>query len=111
IGSALDRLRSGGSAGHLSFVVAAWIRAAESRGDLLPAGHFADPLDDRLGAVASAGRTARDTVAAIFSLTGFASGDPHRAELEALVAAHLETLRRGGIAAALAALPSGGSGS
>ena len=39
------------------------------------------------------GQPARETVAAIFSLAGFAKGNPHRADLEALASVHLETLR------------------
>jgi fructuronate reductase len=110
VAAALDRLRAGAPAGHLALAIAAWIRAAEARGEALPAGHFTDPLDERLGAVAASRTSALETVAAIFSLAGFARGNPHRTDLEALAAGHLETLRGpNGIAAALASLASGAS--
>ena len=84
--------------------VAAWIRAAELRGTKLPAGHFTDPLDAPLAKIAEAAQPAGETVAAVFELAGFAGGDAHRATLEKLASAHLDILRKEGVAAALAAL-------
>jgi fructuronate reductase len=107
IGSALDRLAGGAGADHLMLAVAAWIRAAELRGTKLPAGHFTDPLDAKLGELSTLARTPPDTVAAVFALAGFAGGSPHRAALEALASRHLDTLRNGGVGAALASLSSG----
>ena len=104
IASAIDRLDAGTSASHLMLAVAAWIRACELRGTSLPAGHFTDPLDTRLAAIAGAGTTPAQTVTAIFDATGFAAGSSRRAALEQLTAGHLETLRGGGVAPALAAL-------
>jgi fructuronate reductase len=104
IGPSLDRLAAGGGADHLMLTVAAWIRAAELRGTTLPAGHFTDPLDAPLAKIAQAAQPAGDTVAAVFELAGFARGSAHRAALEKLASAHLDRLRQGGVAAALAAL-------
>jgi fructuronate reductase len=106
IGTSLDRLAGGADADHLMLTVAAWIRAAELRGTQLPAGHFTDPLDAPLTAIAEAAQPAGETVAAIFELAGFARGSLHRAALEKLAAGHLDKLRQGGAAAALAALSS-----
>jgi fructuronate reductase len=107
IGSALDRLAAGAGADHLMLAVAAWIRAAELRGTKLPASHFTDPLDAPLAKIAEAARPAADTIAAVFELAGFAGGSPYRTSLEALASAHLDILRKEGVAAALAALSSG----
>jgi fructuronate reductase len=107
VGSALDRLEAGASADHLMLAVAAWIHAAELRGKTLPAGHFTDPLDGQLSALAAANPSAAETVARVFDIAGFAGGSPHRERLQSLASAHLETLRKGGVAAALSALSSG----
>jgi fructuronate reductase len=104
IGSVLDRLDAGAGADHLMLAVAAWIRAAELRGTKLPSGHFTDPLDAPLAKIAGAARPADETVAAVFELAGFAGGDAHRPALEKLASAHLDTLRKEGVAAALTAL-------
>lgn len=104
LGTALDRLEAGAGADHLMLTVAAWIRAAELRGTKLPTAHFTDPLDAPLAKIAEAAQPARETVAAVFELTGFARGSSHRATLEKLASAHLDTLRKEGVAAALAAL-------
>jgi fructuronate reductase len=108
IGSALDRLSADASADHLMLAVAAWIRAAELRGAKLPTNHFTDPLDVQLAKIADAEQPAKETVAAIFDLTGFAGGSAHRAALQKLASTHLDTLRKKGVAAALAALSSTG---
>jgi fructuronate reductase len=105
IGSALDRLADGAGADHLMLTVAAWIRAAELRGATLPSGHFTDPLDAKLGEIANTERPSADTVATVFALAGFASGNPHRAAFETLVSRHLDKLRGGDVRAALAAFP------
>lgn len=107
IGSALDRLEAGNSAEHLMLTVAAWIRATELRGTELPAGHFTDPLDSELADVARRGRSAADTVAAIFDLAGFAEGSVHRPALEAMAAGHLDLLRIIGVEATLAQFEAG----
>ena len=104
VGSALDQLEAGAEARHLMLVVAAWIRAAELRGSELPAGHFTDPLDARLGEIFAAGEPAAGTVRAVFEAAGFARGSAHRGALEKLVADHLDRLRAGGVRAALASL-------
>ncbi|MER8969398.1 mannitol dehydrogenase family protein [Mesorhizobium sp. M0808] len=102
VASALDRLGAGDPPAHLMLVVAAWITACEARGKTLPEAHFTDPIDTRLMALGS--RPADETVTAIFDLAGFAKDHAHRMTLIDLTAAHLERLRRGGTAAALAAL-------
>jgi len=110
VATALDRLRAGAGARHLALTVAAWIRAAEERGRSLPAGLFTDPLDEKLAALAASRKPARETVASVFELAGFAKGSPHRDRLESLAASHLETLRdAGGTAGALSGLASGAS--
>ena len=109
IGSALDRLAAGASANHLMLTVAAWIHAAELRGSKLPAGHFTDPLDGQLSALAASDLSAGETVARVFDIAGFAGNSPHREQLKSLASAHLETLRKSGVAAALSALSSGGN--
>lgn len=104
VGSALDRLETGAEPRHLMLAVAAWIRAAELRGSELPAGHFTDPLDARLGEIFGASEPAAETVRAVFEAAGFARGSAHRGALEKLVADHLDRLRTGGVRAALASL-------
>jgi fructuronate reductase len=108
IGTAIDRLAAGAGADHLMLAVAAWIRAVELRGTKLPASHFTDPLDAALTKIAEAAQPAKDTVRTIFELTGFARGDTRRETLENLASAHLDILRREGVAAALSALSSTG---
>jgi fructuronate reductase len=103
-GTALDRLAAGTGADHLMLTVAAWIRTAELRGIKLPSGHFTDPLDALLAKIAEAPQPATDTVSAVFELTGFAGGSAHRPTLEKLASAHLDILRKEGVAAALASL-------
>lgn len=104
VGTALDRLAAGAGVDHLMLTVAAWIRAAELRGTKLPSGHFTDPLDSPLAKIAQAAQPAKGTVAAVFELAGFARGGTHRAGLEKLASAHLDILRKEGVAAALVAL-------
>ncbi|MFA6157871.1 mannitol dehydrogenase family protein [Mesorhizobium sp.] len=106
IASALERLEDGVRPAHLSLVVAAWIAACEARGKTLPAGHFTDPLDAALTVPGARQLSATETVASIFDLAGFAKGQPGGERLMELTANHLEQLRRGGPAAALAALGS-----
>ena len=106
IGSALDRLEAGASADHLMLAVAAWIGATEARGDTLPAGHFTDPLDGPLSALAASRLPAGETARAVFDLAGFAKDSRHRDRLIGLVAADLEILRQRGVASALSTLAS-----
>ncbi len=109
VGSALDRLEAGATAGHLMLVVAAWIRACELRGSDAGIAAFTDPLDGRLAALASERLPATETVAAVFELTGIALGSQHRAHLEVLAATHLDILRKRGVGAALAQICTGES--
>ena len=104
-------LRRAPGANHLMLTVAAWIRAAELRGTKLPAGHFTDPLDAPLARIAEAGQPASGHGRApSSSLPVSREAKPHRATLEKLASAHLDTLRKDGVAAALAALqPTGKS--
>ena len=101
VATALDRLRDGETAWHLSLVVAAWIAACAARGTTLPAGHFTDPLDERLAALTGWPAPERELVDAVFDLAGFAAGASQREALVALVAGRLELLREKGAAAAL----------
>lgn len=106
IGSALDRLEAGATANHLMFAVAAWIAATQARGDTLPAGHFTDPLDGPLSALAASRLPAGETARTVFDLAGFAKDSRHRDRLIGLVAADLEILRQRGVASALSTLAS-----
>jgi fructuronate reductase len=106
---ALARLDAGASANHLMMTVAAWIRAAELRGDELSAGLFTDPLDEALARIAARRLPAAETVGAIFDLTGFAGESKSRPELEALTARHLGLLRAGDATAALFQLATEGN--
>ncbi len=107
VGSALDRVAAGASANHLMLAVAAWIRAAELRGSKLPAGHFTDPLDVSLADIFARSLSAAETAKTVLQLAGFAQGSTHREKLTGLVSAHLETLRKDGVAPAVAALVTG----
>ncbi|MER8787764.1 mannitol dehydrogenase family protein [Mesorhizobium sp. M0983] len=102
VASAVERLSAGDPPAHLMLVVAAWIAACEARGKTLPEAHFTDPIDTRLTALGS--RPADEAVTAMFDLAGFARDHSQRMTLIDLTTAHLERLRRGGPAAALAAL-------
>jgi fructuronate reductase len=104
VASALECLEAGTHPRHLTLVLAAWIAACEARGGTLPAGHFSDPLDAGMAALATGSLAASDAVAAVFDLAGFASGRVERQQLADLSAAHLTRLRQGGVASALAAL-------
>jgi fructuronate reductase len=104
VASALERVAADAPADHLMLAVAAWIAAAEARGNALPAGHFTDPLDEGLAAIFSRKSSARDTVDAVFDVAGFAKGSAHRGRLAEITAAHFETLRSKGPAAAMASL-------
>jgi fructuronate reductase len=99
VASALERAEGGAPADHLMLAVAAWIAAAEARGDELPAGHFTDPLDQGLAAIFSRKLSTRETVDAVFDLAGFAKDSAHRGRLAEITAAHLETLSKGATAA------------
>jgi fructuronate reductase len=104
VASAIERLHAGASPAHLMVVVAAWIAACEARGRSLPEAHFTDPLDVPMTAIGDSRLPAAETAAAVFDLVGFAKGVPGRERLMELTANHLEQLRRGGPAAAFAAL-------
>ncbi|RWP00407.1 MAG: mannitol dehydrogenase family protein [Mesorhizobium sp.] len=104
VASATERLSAGAPPAHLMLVVAAWIAACEARGKSLPENHFTDPLDLALAALGTRQLSAGEAVAAVFDLAGFAKGGAERLTLIDLAAAHLERLRQGGVAFALAAL-------
>jgi len=101
IATALECLRAGTQADHLTLVPAAWIACCEARGGTLPAGHFTDPLDAPLGALFERVQPAGETVAAVFELAGFAHGNDLRPILIKMVAEHLARLRNNGVMAAL----------
>jgi fructuronate reductase len=111
VDSALCRLGSGAAADHLALAIAAWIAAGEARGRALPQGHFTDPLDAQLEALAAKALPADDLTREIFDLTGFAAGAPERDALRTLVTDHLARLRAGGPAAAFSALEGKGAAS
>ncbi|MCZ8544302.1 mannitol dehydrogenase family protein [Mesorhizobium qingshengii] len=106
VASSIERLRASAAPRHLMLVVAAWIAACEARGKSLPEAHFTDPLDVPMTAICGNRPSAAETTAAVFDLAGFAKGEPGRERLIELTANHLEQLRRGGPAAAFAALGS-----
>ena len=62
IASALERAGESADISHLMLVVAAWIAACEARGTQLAAGHFTDPLDGPLAAIAADKLSATETV-------------------------------------------------
>jgi fructuronate reductase len=104
VASALERAAAGGSADHLMLVVAAWVAAAEARGNKLPAAHFTDPLDEGFAAIFSRKLSRRETVDAVFDLAGLAKGSAHRGRLVEIAALHLDALQDNGPAAAMASL-------
>ncbi|MER9305400.1 mannitol dehydrogenase family protein [Mesorhizobium sp. M0293] len=104
VASALECLEAGAVPEHLTLVIAAWIAACEARGRTLPESHFTDPLDAALAAIGDRRLSSAESVASVFDLTGFAKGESGRKNLVDLTTAHLEQLRRGGSAAAFAAL-------
>jgi fructuronate reductase len=77
------------------------IAACQARGQTLPADHFTDPLDSALAGIFAKGMNAEQTVSAVFDAAGFAIGSPHRGQLMAIAAAHLDALRHFGVAATL----------
>ena len=56
-----------------------------------------------LAKIAQTAQPAKDTVATVFELAGFAGGSAHRVALENLASAHLDTLRKQGVDMALKA--------
>jgi fructuronate reductase len=106
IGSVLDRNRQGAPNSHLLLVVAAWIAACEARGRQLAAGLFTDPLDGALETIFAKSGPPAGTVRDIFDAAGFAKHGSDREQLIDATAAHLETIRTKGAAAALAACTS-----
>ena len=80
---------------------AAWIAACEARGQVLPSGHFTDPLDGALADIVAKGSTAAQTAREVFDAAGFAIGSPYRDALIDQVSDHLDRLRRDGAAATL----------
>lgn len=104
VASALECIEAGAAPEHLTLVIAAWIAACEARGKTLPESHFTDPLDSALATLGTRHLSAAETVASVFDLAGFAKGEPGRERLMDFTTAHLEQLRRGGPAAAFAAL-------
>jgi fructuronate reductase len=109
LAAASQRIAERKPAGHLMLVVAAWIAAAEARGDKLPPGYFTDPLDRQLAGSGGAERPAREKAEAVFRLAGFGQDDPGREELVNIAADHLERLRGKGPTATMAALSSAGA--
>ena len=101
IAVALARLAAGGSVRHLMLAPAAWLAAAQARGQALPAAHFTDPLDAALAEIFSENADAAHTVRATFDAAGFAAGSPHRDMLMDLTADHLDALRQKGAEVAL----------
>lgn len=101
ISAALDRLEAGGPIHHLMLAPAAWLAAAEARGQVLPARHFTDPLDAALADVFTSSTNAMEIVHAAFDAAGFAARSPHRQELADITAGHLDSLRRNGAEATL----------
>jgi fructuronate reductase len=106
--SALAQLKGGRPASHLALAIAAWIAACAARGHSLPKGHFTDPLDARLDALAAKALPTERLTREIFDLAGFAAGAPEREALRLLAADHLSRLRDGGPTAAFAALAGNG---
>jgi fructuronate reductase len=104
VASALECLETGTLPQHLTLVLAAWIAACEARGGTVPASHFSDPLDTGLAALATRDLAASDAVTAVFDLAGFAGGRGERRQLADATSAHLDRLRQGGVAGALATL-------
>ncbi len=96
------QLDHGRRADHLMLVAAAWIAACEARGSSLPAGHFTDPLDDRLAEIFARRQGASETVRDVFAAAGFSvasAEDP----LPVTAARHLDTIRTRGARAAIEA--------
>lgn len=108
VNSAMAQLQADRPASHLALALAAWIATCAARGRSLPKGHFTDPLDLRLEALAGKSWPAREMTQAVFDLTGFAAGAPERNALQELVSIHLDRLGEAGPAAALAALEANG---
>lgn len=101
IAAALDRLEAGGPVRHLMLAPAAWLAAAEARGQTLPARHFTDPLDAALADILTSAASTTEIVRAAFDAAGFAARSPHRHELVDITAGHLDSLRRNGAEATL----------
>ncbi len=101
IAVALARLAAGGSVRHLMLAPAAWLAAAQARGQTLPAAHFTDPLDTALAEIFAKNAGATETVRAAFDAAGFAAGSADREKLVDLAAGHLDALRRNGAEATL----------
>jgi len=101
IATTLDQLEAGGSVRHLMLAPAAWLAAAEARGQALPAGHFTDPLDGPLADIFTSAASATEIVRAAFDAAGFAARSPHRQELIRITARHLDSLRQNGAEATL----------
>lgn len=81
---------------HLAFVVAAWIAALLSR----QPDTFTDALDPQFVHL----DPSSNIVEQIFTIAGFASGDPHRIPFAKQVATQLARIDESGVAAALGAL-------
>jgi fructuronate reductase len=101
IGVALSRLAVGDPVRHLMLVPAAWLAAAQARGQTLPAAHFTDPLDTALADIFAKNLDAAVTVREAFDAAGFAAGSIDRETLVKQAASHLDCLRRNGAEATL----------
>jgi fructuronate reductase len=87
VSAAIERLAGNHRVDHLALVIATWIAALSARGEP-PA--FTDPLDAQL-------RHASYVVAEVFVLAGFAPHTSEMAQLEALVATSLSSLKDNGV--------------
>ncbi|MBB3962815.1 mannitol dehydrogenase family protein [Rhizobium metallidurans] len=96
VAAAMERLDRGEPVDHLAFVVAAWIAALLSR----QRDTFTDALDRQFANL----DPSSNVVEQIFTIAGFASGDPHRIPFAKQVATHLARIDESGVAAALGAL-------
>ncbi len=85
---------------HLMLVVSAWIACCRERGRSFPAGHFADPLDDRLTPIFASASDPRELVELIFAAAGFDSDET--GALKAIVQQQLAAIQSLGVAKVIA---------
>ena len=75
LATARARLKAGAPADHLMLVVSAWIACCRERGRSFPAGHFSDPLDNKLAAIFAQTSDPDELVELIFAGAGFESDE------------------------------------